>query len=287
MKDDPHGKDRRRFGRRPWGSQRPSRPVGPVHARKAATARTDWDHVASWYDRLVGDEGSDYHRHLILPAALRLLELTGREKLLDLCCGQGVFCRLAAPHASAIVGVDASSQLIQAARKYGGGENISYVVADARDLGPLADGSFDAAACLMALQDLDDLDAALAGLAGALKAGGRVVIVMMHPCFRVPRQSSWGWDNEKKSQFRRLDRYGSPLEIPIYTHPGSGGGQQTVFYHRPLDQLLSALGRAGLAVVAAEELYSHHVSQPGAHSRGENRARTEFPIFLALKLRKI
>ena len=26
--------------------------------------------VAGWYDRLVGDEGSDYHRHVILPLAL-------------------------------------------------------------------------------------------------------------------------------------------------------------------------------------------------------------------------
>ena len=144
-----------------------------------------------------------------------------------------------------------------------------------------------AAACLMAVHDLDDIAAAFRSLAAALKPGGRAVVIFMHPCFRVPRQSSWGWDDQKKTQYRRLDRYASPMTIPIATHPGSDPGTHTLFFHRPLAAYLNALGEAGLAVVACEELLSHHKSEPGGHSRGENRSRQEFPVFLALKAVKL
>ena len=38
-----------------------------------------WDHVAAWYDQLVGETGSDYHQHVILPNALELLNLQPGE----------------------------------------------------------------------------------------------------------------------------------------------------------------------------------------------------------------
>jgi ubiquinone/menaquinone biosynthesis C-methylase UbiE len=246
--------------------------------------QTSWDHVASWYDRLVGEEGSDYHRHVVLPAALRLLDVQGGQRVLDLCCGQGVFCRmLAQVKPSLVLGVDASKRLIDAARHRAAEGNIRYVVADARALGELADGSFDAAACIMAVHDLDPIEPLFCELARAMKSGGRAVIVCMHPCFRIPRQSSWGWDEERKTQYRRLDRYNSVLSVPIATHPGSDPNEHTVFFHRPLAAYINALGAAHLHIDACEELLSHHVSQPGGHSRGENRARQEFPVFLALR----
>ena len=277
-------------------------PRGGPHGRAARgpqpPAATAWDHVASWYDKLVGDEGSDYHRNVILPAAMRLLEPKKGERLLDLACGQGVFTRLLAQVEPALVlAVDASPKLIAAAkfrgagpalRSLGGaGPNVRFVVADAGKLGDLADGSFDGAAMLMAVQDIDPIEPVFRELARALRVGGRAVIIMMHPCFRVPRQSSWGWDDEKCTQYRRLDRYGTPMAVPIATRPGADPTLHTVYFHRPLAMYFAALSAAGLAVTVLEELYSHHVSEPGGHSRGENRARKEFPIFLAIKAIKL
>ena len=287
----------RRFGRQgpaaPPGPPAPPGAPAPLGAPAPpglpdAPPDTSWDHVASWYDKLVGDEGSDYHRHVLLPAAMRMLDPRPGERVLDLSCGQGVRARLLARQdVTEVVAVDAGKAMIAAAKARRTSPKVCYVVADARNLGDLADGTFDAAACLMAVQDLDDVGGVFAGMAAALRVGGRAVVVMMHPCFRIPRQSSWGWDEEKKAQYRRLDRYASLLAIPIATHPGSAGGQQTVFFHRPLSAYINALGSAGLAVAACEELLSHHQSEPGGRSRGENRSRREFPVFLAFKAIKL
>lgn len=280
-RDDRRDRAPKRLGQKPPVAGGPCRRPGAEPRQ-----RTDWDHVASWYDRLVGEDGSDYHRNVILPAALRMLEPKAGEKMLDLCCGQGVLSRLLDEKGVHVLGLDGSAKLIDAGQQRGG-KSIRYKVADARDLGPLADGSFDAAALLMAVQDLDDVPAVFREMGRALRPLGRAVVIMMHPCFRVPRQSSWGWDEDRKIQYRRMDAYATAMSIPIATHPGSDPDQHTTFFHRPLSVYLTALGNAGLAVTACEELLTHRLSEPGGRSRGENRSKQEFPLFLAIKAVKL
>lgn len=273
--------------------QPPRRPFHRPQARKQAAPRPHksdgdrgWDEVAAWYDKLVGESGSDYHRHVILPAALRMLDPQPGESIIDVCCGQGVLVApLLESGAARVVGVDASARLIKSAEaRFGKNPKVSLVVADACKPGPWADGSHDAATCLMAVHDVPDAAALFANTARCLKPGGRAVFVFMHPCFRIPKKTHWGFDNDQKIQFRRADSYGTPLEIAVTTHPGKGGGEQTTFHHRPLSELITALGKGGLAVTACEELYSHRRSQgSGPYSKAEHKAAAEFPLFIALK----
>ena len=163
--------------------------------------------------------------------------------------------------------------IIGAARqRYGGEKKASFLRADACAPSEWADGSFDAAACVMAVHDVPDAAALMRNIAAALKPGGRAVIVMMHPCFRIPKESHWGWDADQKVQYRRLDRYGKALEIGIQTRPGLGTDEGTVFYHRPLADLISAMGKANLGVTKCIELFSHRRSQVGPFSKAEHRA---------------
>ena len=275
--------------RRPFPPQRGRKPGAPSAAHKPQQKDRGWDPVAAWYDKLVGESGSDYHQNVILPAALRILDPKPGESVIDVCCGQGVLIRpLLDAKIGKFTGVDASPRLIESAKaRHGANPQVSLIVADACQPGPWANGSHDAATCIMAVHDVPDLVALFANVAHTLKPGGRAVMVFMHPCFRIPRKTHWGWDADQKIQYRRLDSYATPLEIPITTHPGKGTGEQTHFYHRPLADLLSAMGKGGLGVVACEELYSHRRSQSGPFSKAEHRAAEEFPMFIALKAVKL
>ncbi len=266
------------------------RPFQPKDVTKSAPVDRGWDPVAAWYDKLVGETGSDYHRHVILPAALKMLAPKAGESVLDVCCGQGVLVNpLVETNIGKFTGVDASPRLIDAANsRHGSNPRVSFVVADVCQPGAWADGSHDAATCLMAVHDVADIAAMFSNVHRALKPGGRAVFVLMHPCFRIPRKTHWGWDGDQKIQYRRIDSYGSSLEIPITTHPGKKSGEQTVFHHRSLADLISAIGISGLAVTACEELYSHRRSQGhGPFSKAEHRAAEEFPLFIALKALKL
>ena len=258
----------------------------PVKKSAGRPAEKGWDQVAAWYDQLVGKNGSDYHQHVVLPAAMDLLGALKGKRVLDLCCGQGVlFPLLLEAGAAQVTGVDASPQLIDSAKsRFEAEKRVKTEVADACAAGDWADGSFDTVASLMAVHDVPDLPGMCQNVAKALKPGGEFVAIFMHPCFRIPRQTHWGWDEGRKLQYRRVDRYGVDLEIPIVTHPGKGGGETTNFYHRPLAEVMNAIGGAGLAVTRTEELISHRRSQAGgSRSKGEHRAAREFPMFLALK----
>ena len=249
--------------------------------------RTDWGEVASWYDKLVGESGSEYHREVVLPGVLRLLAPQKGERMLDVACGQGVLCRILQERAIEVTGVDAAIDLIRAARERGPAD-IRYQLGDANDLNFLAPGSFDAVACVLAIQNIHPLQPVCAGASRALRTGGRFVIVMMHPCFRGPKETSWGWDDKAIVQYRRVDRYLIPRKAPIVTHPGSAPDQYTWTFHRPVGAYVKAMRQVGILVDTIDEWTSHKFSTGGnARSAAENLARKEIPMFLAMRGIKI
>lgn len=242
---------------------------------------TSWNEVANWYDQLVGEKGSDYHQKVIIPGTLKLLDPRRGEKVLDLACGQGVLCRELARAGVEVTGVDAAPNLIKSAIERSP-KTIKYLVSDAANLKAFADASFDIVTCIMAIQNIEPLDKVISESARVLKNGGGFLIVTSHPCFRIPRQSGWGFDDQRKLQYRRVDSYLSEMKIPIKMHPGYDPGKITWTFHRPLTTYFTALNKAGFTVARLEEWFSHRQSQPGTNARAENRARQEIPLFLAL-----
>lgn len=252
-------------------------------AGRPPAASTAWEGQADWYDRHQGQDGDDFYRELILPAVLGQLQVARGRRVLDVCCGQGVLGRALAERGVASVGVDASPALVEAAGRRAGPLE-RHVVGDARDLpAALGDEAFDAAAIVLALQDLDPIEPVLAGVARLLRPGARLAIVLTHPCFRIPKRTGWGWDERDGIQYRRIEAYVSPLAVPIKTHPGMPADpSRTTSFHRPLATYLNALGGAGLAVVGCEELCSHRRGTRGPRWAAEDRAAREIPQFLVL-----
>src|SRR5581483_7766663 len=102
------------------------------------------------------------------------------------------------------VGVDASPRLLDIARRRHQDEG-RFILGDATRLPAireLENGSFDAVVFLLSLQDMDPLEPVLQGAALMLRPLGRMVVLLTHPAFRVPRQSGWGWDEGRKLVYR-------------------------------------------------------------------------------------
>lgn len=246
-------------------------------------SETSWENSSSWYDKTVGSKGHYYHQTVILPGVLKLLELVPQDTLLDLACGQGVLARTLPPSLE-YLGIDASPTLIKQAS--GKSNSHHFRVGDVTKTLPLQNKQFSHATLILALQNIADPLLVFKNAHLALKPKGKFLIVLNHPAFRIPRQSSWGIDADKKLQYRRIDRYLSPLKIPIQTHPGKKAeSQETWSFHHPLSDYSKWLKEAGFVIDLIEEWVSDKKSA-GACARMENRSREEFPLFLALLARK-
>lgn len=246
---------------------------------------TSWEKSADWYDRIIGAQGSELYQQVVIPRAMELLRPQRDEAILDLGCGQGVFTRMLAAEGCRATGVDAAPSLIKRAKTYPSRTPVRYHVRDAADLREL--GPFDAACSILALQNMEHLPKVCLSAASVLREGGRMLWVLNHPCFRIPRQTAWGWDEERKIQYRRVDAYSSPMDIPIVMHPGQAKSENTVSFHKSLTGLMSCAFGAGFMLAGFEEWHSEKQSQPGPRARAENRARDEFPLFLGMLWRKI
>jgi ubiquinone/menaquinone biosynthesis C-methylase UbiE len=278
--------EKRSYNDRPFNADNSSRKT--YITRSAHNPKSSWEPVAPWYDDYMGKTGGDYQQDVVFPAAIKLLNPKADMTYLDLACGQGAFSHLLATKVSAkVIGLDASQTLIDSAKK-GAKANETFEVGDARTaLLQRDENEFDGAVINLAIQNMDPLESMFRGLARVLKQNATLVITMNHPGFRQPRQSGWGWDEERKLQFRRIDRYLTEYEQPIQMHPGASPEEKTYSYHRPLQTYINALARHGFMVDGIEELISNRVSDSGPKAKAENFARNEFPLFMAIRAIKI
>ncbi len=245
---------------------------------------SSWDPVADWYIGWVGKRGSKHHRRLAIPAVMDLLALEPGERVLDIGCGPGVLAPHVARTGAVYTGVDASARLVSFARTHHGNHGI-FLLGDATQLSrvsALQPSSFDAAVFLLSIQDINPLEAALESAAWALGQGGRVVLLMTHPCFRVPWHSGWGWDGDRGLRYRRVERYRSYITAPMQEYSGPRRGA-TQSYHRPLEAYVNGLAAQGLLVDRLQEIPSFKTEVTESRSEAEAHSNEEIPLFLGLR----
>ncbi len=248
---------------------------------------TSWGGVAGWYDTYLEGEDDNYQKQVILPNLLRVLNLKRGEKILDAACGQGFFTRELAKNGAQITGADISKELTELAAARSPKE-IRFYATPAHKLFFARDGEFDSAVMVLAIQNIENPDEVFSEIKRVLKSGGRFVLVINHPAFRIPKRSSWGFDESSKTQYRRVDGYLSAGKEEIIMHPGKGKkSKQTFSYHRSLQDFFKLLGKNGFAVFRLEEWISHKKSGKGPRQKAEDAARKEIPLFLMLEARKV
>lgn len=255
------------------------------HPPKKAT--TSWEPVGNWYQTIVGEEGHYYHKNVILPALLKHMQIKDAKDalVLDLGCGPGVLARQL-PAGTPYIGIDLSSTLVRSAKAQDADPKHEYHLGDITKPLPIKAQNCSHATIILALQNVEAPSLAIKNAFNHLRPGGRLYIVLNHPCFRVPRQSSWRVDEEQKIQYRRIDRYSSSLKVPIQAHPSKKEASATTWsFHHSLATYSKWLQEAGFVIELLDEWCSNKVST-GKAAKMENRSREEIPMFLCLIARK-
>lgn len=169
-------------------------------------------------------------------------DLTGL-RVVDLGCGDGSFAGdVLGRGAQAYLGVDGSAAMIAVARRRPADERVRFEVGRIEDFAP-APGIADLVVSRMALHYLHDVAPTLRSAHGALAPNGRLLFTVTHPVITSfdnqepgPR-TSWTVDDYFDAGERRRSWFGS----------------EVTWFHRTVEQYISAVLAAGFTVEAVSE----------------------------------
>jgi ArsR family transcriptional regulator len=204
-----------------------------VLARRRAKSQEFFATAAGGWDRLRSDLFGD---QFFLWALLGLIDPA--IAVGDLGCGTGQLTEIVAPYVKRVIAVDASSDMLEAARqRIGDAPNIDLRKGELESL-PIDNGELDAAMLSLVLHYSPAPARALVDVARVLRPGGRVLVVDMLPHDRQEYQQQMGhvWLGFSDKQITRFL---------------SGAGFRDVRV-RPLPADPEAKGPALFAAVAAK-----------------------------------
>ena len=107
--------------------------------------------------------------------SLNILKLSGRDILLDIGCGTGIFCHLAWETGAKVVGIDATHELVLRAKKRV--PEAPFITGEMEQL-PFEDANFDVVTGFNSFQYAENVKNALAEAWRVLKPGGRLVAMI-------------------------------------------------------------------------------------------------------------
>ena len=199
-----------------------------------------WDQHAQWWIDGFTDGVDPEYVEQIIPLALE--ELSGRQVVLDVGCGDGQIARALAAQGSTVLGIDPTQLHIDIANQRAGGP--TYQLGCATEL-PVADNSQDAVVACLVFEHIDEVDAAIAEVARVLKPGGQFSFFLNHPLLQTPGS---GWIDDfildPPEQYWRIGAYLvetetiEEVEKDVFVR----------FIHRPLSRYVNALLANGLSI---------------------------------------
>src|SRR5262245_7651831 len=219
-----------------------------------------WNRNADFWDQQMG-EGNDFHKSLIEPAQLELLNVADGALILDAACGNGQFARKLAELNAHVVAIDASDRMITHAKGRSKDylDRIEYRVIDCTDrqhLVKLGERRFDHVVCTMALMDMTEIEPLISAAANLLKPGGSFVFSLLHPCFNsgMAKQGMEQHDiggELVREFFVRVSRYCRPTTTKGLAMRGQPVAQY--YFHRSLADLLQPFFSAGFVLDGLRE----------------------------------
>ncbi len=216
-----------------------------------------WNTNAEFWDNRMG-EGNSFHKTLIEPSQLKLLDIKPGQRILDVACGNGQFTRKMAGLGAKITAIDFSEKFISIAREKSS-PDIDYRILDASseaDLNTLTGTPFDSIVCTMALMDMENIEILINYIPLILKRNGKFVFSVLHPCFNsgenvllFEHDESGGIVQNK--YYVKISNYlveKSSLGLGMIGQP-----KPQYYFHRPVSTLLSYCFKTGFVLDAYEE----------------------------------
>ena len=207
--------------------------------------QSDWDaSPEAWIECLKA--GGDFSRVAVLDRPmLAAVRASAAQRVLDVGCGEGRFCRMMAEIVPQVVGLDPIVRLLSEARKLGGAQ---YAQGRAEDM-PFEDGDFDLVVSYLSLTGIPDSAAAITEMARVVRPGG---------CALIANLNSWVTAAQIKGRgFVRNKPGHSTMTVAKYLTPNwywaEWRGVKIKNWHRPVSQYIREALQAGLRLEDFQE----------------------------------
>jgi 2-polyprenyl-3-methyl-5-hydroxy-6-metoxy-1,4-benzoquinol methylase len=249
----------------------------------AATAKdgaSQWRDNAAFWVQIIQERRDRYRTELTDQAVFDAIGPCNGLTVLDAGCGEGYMSReIVRRGAKQVAGVDKSQPLIDAAMAAAPQQpGLSFKVADVVRL-PFEAGTFDVVLANHLMNDLADITEPIQEFARVLTPAGRLVILMLHPCF-------YGHRAERQEIRRHLavDEYYSPRAIEQHFEvDGIVSPVTTTSWVRPLESYTRALTAAGFHLADMREPHPSHEQMEASAWWRENFPRPLFLLLTAMK----
>lgn len=235
------------------------------------------------YDELADSYAVDvrenaYNAHLEFPATSSLVPDVSGDRVLDAGCGTGVYTTWLLEQGAAVVGVDASEEMLSHARDAvddlaetgDGGEHVDRVEFHRADLGDpldfLAAESFAGVVSPLALGYVRDWEEVFAEFERILEPGGFVVFSTGHPI------DQFGPEEPDAENYFAVEQLTKEWDVPV------------PFYRRPFSAVVQPVLDAGFDLESIVEPQPTAAFADERPERYEKESRN--PVFLCVKARK-
>jgi 2-polyprenyl-3-methyl-5-hydroxy-6-metoxy-1,4-benzoquinol methylase len=250
-------------------------------ATEARSLPNPWDTNASFWVQIIREHRDRYRNELTDPAMLNAIGNPEGLTVLDAGCGEGYLSRILAKRGAIVTGVDFSASLIEAAKT----QNLTDALPISFDNNsvdelPYQDNTFDLVVCNHLINDLYDPSKPIREFARVLRQGGRLIILMLHPCFynkhAERHQATNGIVASSYFETRSVEQ---EFEVDGLTSPATNTA-----WFRPLEFYTEELRKSGFVITSLTEPHpsSEQIQTDSWWHRGFTR-----PLFMLLAAQKL
>jgi 2-polyprenyl-3-methyl-5-hydroxy-6-metoxy-1,4-benzoquinol methylase len=209
-----------------------------------------YDDNAGFWVQIIREGRDRYRTALTNPAVINAVGPADGLSVLDAGCGEGYMSRLLAGNGAKVTGIDSSAELIKAARSHEQSDAlpVSFDVGSVDSL-PYGPEEFDVVLCNHLLNDLQDPSGAIGEFSRVLRGNGRLIILMLHPCFYNKHAERQNPENNLIT-----DTYFQARSVTQkFEVDGLSSPTAYTAWLRPLEFYTSALQQSGFAITSITE----------------------------------